>query len=542
MKSNSNRHLKLLTGLKFLALAAVILCQAPSSRVWPRVAAQGPLTPPESRGRQIYRLGTSSSGREILAYLGESSLEVPGSAMPCANCHGFDGHGKPEAGVNPSGLSWDTLTKPYTVTRANGRQRPPYTERALALTITRGIDPGGNKLLNIMPRYQMSQEDIADLIVYLKRLGTDRDPGISETKIVIGTGVPSTGALAEMGNAVKAVIDAFFENVNSQGGIYNRRLELKSTETAETPAATRANLERFLKDEDVFAMTSTFVVGSERETIALMAQKEVPLIGPVTLYPQTGFPLNRQVFYLLSGIDEQARVLIDFAARKALSKTTRFAIVHSQTETNERTIEAIREQTRKYGLGAPEEYNYPAGRFDAADAVTKFRGSNRDVVFLLGAGDEVLSFMKEAEKLNWFPSIYLPGGFVGNEILNAPAGFNGQLFFAFPISPADQTMAGTQEFRALAEKYKLPAKHLAAQISAYSTAKILVEALKRAGKDVSREKLITTLEGFSGFETGLTPAISYGPNRRIGALGAYIVSVDLQKRQFVAASGWNSIN
>lgn len=542
MRPSFTKHLKLFAGLKYLALASLALCLAQSSRVWSPLAAQDPLTPQEIRGRHIYRLGTSSSGNEILAYVGESSLEVPGSALPCANCHGFDGHGKPEAGVNPSGLSWDTLTKPYAVTRANGRQRPPYTERALELTITRGIDPAGNKLLNVMPRYQMSRDDLADLVVYLKRLGTDRDPGITENKIVIGTAVPSTGALAEMGKAVKAVITAFFENINSQGGIYNRRLELKSIETAQTPAATRANLERFLKDEDVFAMTSTFVVGSEKETIPLMAQKEVPLIGPVTLYPQTGLPLNRQVFYLLSGIDEQARVLIDFAARKAENKTTRFGIVHTQTEANGRALETIREQAKKDGLITPEDYDYPAGRFDSADAVRKLRESNRDVVFLLGAGEDALSFMKEAEKLNWFPSIYLPGGSVGREILNAPAGFNGKLFFAFPTSPADQTSEGIQEFRALAEKYKLPAQHLAAQISAYSAAKILVEALKRAGKDVSREKLIVTLEGFNGFETGLTPAISYGPNRRIGALGAYVVSVDLEKKQFVPASAWISIN
>src|SRR2546423_7739115 len=108
-----------------------------------------------------------------------------------------------------------------------------------------------------------------------------------------------------MGQAVKAVTTAFFGEVNSQGGIYNRRIELKFIETAETPAATRANVERFLRDEQVFALTGAFIAGAEKELVALMAKQEVPLIGPLTLYPQTGLPLNRQVFYLLSGIDEQ---------------------------------------------------------------------------------------------------------------------------------------------------------------------------------------------------------------------------------------------
>jgi ABC-type branched-subunit amino acid transport system substrate-binding protein len=149
--------------------------------------------------------------------------------------------------------------------------------------------------------------------------------------------------------------------------------------------------------------------------------------------------------------------------------------------------------------------------------------------------------MREAEKVGWFPSIFLPSANAGAGILEAPAGFDGKLFLSFPTSPADQTAEGIGEFRALAEKYKLPTKHLAVQISAYSSSKILAEALKKAGKDLSREKLIQVLEGFYEYRTGLTPAISYGPNRRVGAMGAYVTTVDLKTKQFVPAGGWIEI-
>ena len=58
------------------------------------------------------------------------------------------------------------------------------------------------------------------------------------------------------------------------------------------------------------------------------------------------------------------------------------------------------------------------------------------------------------------------------------------------------------------------------------------------GKTISRDKLITVLEGFYQFQTGLTPPLTYGPNRRVGALGSYIVMVDLEQRRLVPASGW----
>ena len=77
--------------------------------------------------------------------------------------------------------------------------------------------------------------------------------------------------------------------------------------------------------------------------------------------------------------------------------------------------------------------------------------------------------------------------------------------------PADITQDGVGEFRALHEKYKFAPRHTASQLSALATAKIFVEALTRSGKDLSREKLIKTLEGFYEYETGTTPRINLWP-------------------------------
>jgi ABC-type branched-subunit amino acid transport system substrate-binding protein len=521
-----------------LLLIAVCLSNGASATA----ILQEPLSPQEQRGKQIYAHGTSASGKEILAYVGESSLEVPASAMACANCHGLDGQGKSEGGINPSNLTWDTLTKPYGATHPSGRKHPPYTERGLELAITRGVDPGGNKLPNVMPRYQVSGADLADLIVYLKRLGNDRDPGITESRIVIGTVVPTKGALAEMGQAIKAVTMAFFDELNNQGGIYNRRFELKFVETADTPANTRDRVERFLQDEQVFAMTGAFTAGADKELVALMEHREVPLIGPFTLYPQIGFPLNRQVFYVFSGLDGQARAMVDFAARRQPGKISDIIIVAPQSETNVSLIEAVKDQAKKGGRGAVETYLYTTEPLDVAGIARKARQKGQDTILFLSSGEAALAFMKEAERFHWSPSLYILSASAGSEVFDAPLSFNHKIFISFPTSPADQTAAGVREFRALAAKYQLPSRHLAAQLSVYSAAKILVEGLKRAGKEVSREKLIAALEGLNRFDTGLTPRITYGPNRRIGATGAYVVSIDLEKKEYVPTNEWININ
>ena len=500
------------------------------------------LTPQESRGKEIYLQGTSKSGKDILAYIGDSSLEVPGSSMACANCHGLAGQGKSEGGIDPSNITWEALTKPYGVTHASGRKHPAYTPRGLEFAITRGVDPAGNKLQNGMPRYQMSKEDLADLVVYLKRLGSDLDPGISDNQISIGTTLPVNGPLAEMGQVVKDVINAYFAEVNQQGGVYNRRLELKVSETGATAAATRANIEHLIRDEKVFAMTSAFLAGSESELVPVFAHSEVPLVGPVTLNPQPGTPVNREIFYLLSGNGGQAAALISFLKKRGDLKDGGLAIMYHRSDLNASVREGILNQCERESLKQPAVYEYTAGNLDADEYVKSIRQREPTAVFFIGSLPDTLAFMSAAAKVNWFPQILLQGGGVASGIFDAPAGFEGKIFFTAPNSPFEQTSEGVNEFKAFVEKYKLPLKNLGAQAAAYSSAKVLVEALKRVGKDLSREKLIQALEGFYEFQTGLTPPLTYGPNRRIGALGAYVVTVDLNKKQFKPVSGWVGID
>jgi len=102
--------------------------------------------------------------------------------------------------------------------------------------------------------------------------------------------------------------------------------------------------------------------------------------------------------------------------------------------------------------------------------------------------------------------------------------------------------AGAAEYTALLQKNKLDSTHAAAQASALAAARILVYALELCGKDLSRERLVTALEGLYEYDTGLMPKITFGPNRRIGALGAYVVTIDPEKKLFPATAEWIAVD
>ena len=157
------------------------------------------LTETEERGRQIFTIGSDGSAA-ITARVGPEGTRIPARGVPCAGCHGADGMGRPEGGSFPPNVTWAALTKPYGYQHANGRVRHAYTEERLMRTLRDGIDAAGNRLEVVMPRYELSDAQARDLIAYMKRLGLENDPGITDTELSLGTLLPSHGRSARSAN------------------------------------------------------------------------------------------------------------------------------------------------------------------------------------------------------------------------------------------------------------------------------------------------------------------------------------------------------
>jgi len=262
-------------------------------------------------------------------------------------------------------------------------------------------------------------------------------------------------------------------------------------------------------------------------------------MGPVTLLTQTSAQENRNLFYLLPGAGQQARALVNFAAKKPELKKSRLAIVHSENELSLAAAAAVEDQARKLGWTSITRKSFSS---NATATVTALKAEGADAVFFLAGGSEEAEFIKSAEAANWTPHIFLLGALTGRDLINTlPLSFKDHVFLAFPTVPTDVAPEGLAELRALEEKYKFAPGHTSAKLNAFAAAKIFTEGLKRAGRDLSREKLITALEGLYEYDTGVTPSITFGPNRRVGAMGAYVLAIDPAKREFVS-SGWISNN
>lgn len=146
-------------------------------------------------GEKMYREGILPSGKPMQANI-KADSDVPGTTFTCVSCHQRSGLGSFEGDITTTPINGRSLYSPRSMpvpergmaTYKNGVRiestpprlppaRPAYTDATLATVLRTGKDPSGRVLdESIMPRFDLSDYDMAVLITYLKNLSTQQCP------------------------------------------------------------------------------------------------------------------------------------------------------------------------------------------------------------------------------------------------------------------------------------------------------------------------------------------------------------------------------
>jgi ABC-type branched-subunit amino acid transport system substrate-binding protein len=456
---------------------------------------------------------------------------LPASSLPCANCHGSDGLGRPEGGVRPPDLTWSRLTSTYGQQHINGRAYPAYTEGTLARAIHEGRDPGNNRLDPAMPRFVLSMNDQRNLTAYLRRLADERDPGLGPDSLHLGTLLPSTGAVERGGRHGGGVLRGSVARINETGGIHGRQLRLTILDPGPDRASAEQALDQLIDQEQVFALIAPLVPALDSELAPRLEQAGVPLIGPLSLLGTA--QLSRQIFEPLPGLREQMIALANYAAASLRVLQGPTLIAYPDEPGQRLAAEKLAQYLQDNAWQKVRLQPY-------ASAQDELPLGSRSVFYLGSSG----GFSRLAERLNTagqVPYLFAASNQVAGDLLQVPSGFSRRVFLSYPFVPSDWTIAGRLALTQLRERQKLGGEHAVMQVGAFSSMMLLSEGMKQAGRDASREKLVSALEGLHDFDTGLTPLISFGPGRRLGLSGAHIVTVDLPDQRFYLVAPYKPI-
>jgi ABC-type branched-subunit amino acid transport system substrate-binding protein len=540
------------THLKFAAF--LIACLAVCISSWNRrVIAQSEkdeMTIRERRGKQIYLSGDSVEGPQIAASLGQGDIDVPASTFACANCHGITGEGTEEGGLQSPPIGWQALTTSQT-SQLTRRERPPYREETIVRAIRSGLDSTGVPLHPGMPRFNMTDQQAADLIAFMKKLGREADPGISDSTIRIGAAVPLTGPLAKVGEDIRATLAAAFADANEQGGVYGRRIELVVEDSKGNVSGTDEATRRLVEQKDVFALVGSFESTGSNAANEYLKQHEVPLVGPVALSPHVSIPPNPFIFYLLPTFNEQARSLVDFIAARAEHQTTlpnvrhagksegsrkaRLAVVYLNSEMEKDGLAGLHEQSKKYPITISHEEKYEAGSFSAEKTVSVLLKNTPDYVFFFGSARDMSACLGEMDRVHLNVPLVSSVVMLGREAFELSPAVAARVFLSYPSALPDQS--NFVEFVDAMQRRSVEVRSPAFQTIGYAAAKTLVEAMKQSTRALTRKTLVNALEQVREFSTGVVPPLSFGPNKRVGVLGSFIVGIDMDHKTYVPLSG-----
>ena len=153
---------------RLLVTAAVLLLVGIGGLVLLGSGVVGPApsgNSPEARGQWIYQTGTDPTSRQPIPRSGGMMM-----ATGCAACHGPDGRGLSTPMFTAPNITDANLTDRQGMLEPDGSRGPTYTDATLQRAITQGVDAEGQALAWPMPHWQLSDQEMTDLLAYLKTL------------------------------------------------------------------------------------------------------------------------------------------------------------------------------------------------------------------------------------------------------------------------------------------------------------------------------------------------------------------------------------
>ena len=209
----------------WVILGASLAVGAAAAVVWPSAAPRS--SPEEVRqGRALFQRGVTVSGGRCGRSWGRKAWSCPGGPRRAPTATTPRGGERKKEGWQPLTHRAQSLSRTSGGHAGRPAGRPAYDVESLARAIQHGVDPAGRRLSIAMPHFVLSGQDMSVLAPYLRVLGEEKVPGVSSEALRVGVLLPLSGSRVSMGQDVRDVLQAAVEEVNAEGGVYRRKLEL----------------------------------------------------------------------------------------------------------------------------------------------------------------------------------------------------------------------------------------------------------------------------------------------------------------------------
>jgi len=325
-------------------------------------------------------------------------------------------------------------------------------------------------------------------------------PGVSPTTVQIGQSAPLTGSNAELGNDIRNGAAAYFRKVNEAGGVHGRKLELVSLDDGNQVPRAEANTIDLVEKRHVFALFGYASATLSRPALPTVEKHRVPFLSPFTgADPMRVF--HKQVYNMRGSYAEELEKIVDHFEPLGLK---RFAIVHYDDVVGKENLTAVERALKKRNLNVVSVAAWKdRAKPDIEGGLKEVMKGQPDVVILTTLYKATADFFRAAQKAG-FNALMASNSFPGASPLAKELGSQGAGLIVATVvpPPTKRSQPIVQEYQAAIEKQLGKKEFSFTSLESYIAAKVTVEAMRRAGQNMTRESFQKALDGMKGFDAG----------------------------------------
>lgn len=337
-------------------------------------------------------------------------------------------------------------------------------------------------------------------------------PAVTATTVRIHTMGPLTkGPLVATHKEALANAQAYVDSVNARGGVAGRKIELVHVDDQQEPALADSQAKALVERDEVL---SFFLARTSPTNQAIMKHAEparvanlAAQVGPNFLYD----PKQTMAFTVRASYEAELLRAIELQLRFGRN---RFAFLAANDSYGNPLVEAATRVLTPLKI-TPLVEKVDNRAADIAPALASFGREKPEVIFLICSAVCASDFVKRYKAQGGTAQFVTLSNNSSNAFMKAlgEAGRGVIVMQVMPL-PTSKTIKVSRDYQALAAEAKIEPSYNG--LVAYVGARVLVEALRRAGKSLTRESFVSALESMRQFDLG-DFVIGYGPNDRIGS-------------------------
>jgi len=354
-------------------------------------------------------------------------------------------------------------------------------------------------------------------------------PGVTDNEIVMGFSMVMSGHLGFIGGTTEQGVQACFSKYNDMGGINGRELKLISYDSTLEVANDIANYKKLILEDEVFGVL--FGMWTSISAIyPFMEENEVPWLFPMGPTTDMVFPPKEYLFNLFPTHLTQIRTIASWLIDQ--DEWQKIGVVYSDNEAGKAGLADFKDLIEGSGMEVVAEQAIEEGAVSAAVQVAKLKEAGPDLIFLVGMTMEPAALaIKEAKKIGWDVQMLLYMPISNNTTLSLLSeeeseGLLGSYWgYRYDINNPEANSPKMIDAYETITKYYPDMMGVDGVIEHYLSVEVFIEALDRAGENLTREGLISALESLDNYDMG-KGLCTFSPDRREGATGGVMWKVE----------------